>query len=385
MSRKSSKKTKSKFIYRWTVSPNLLLGHPTLKATDKIVWLILASHLNPISKLCCPKVSTIARESRLSENTVKRSRKRLKKVGLLDWRLDKKERNSSQYELPLLSGSIEEQKQVIANIARYLKETFPRYQKETLKVSKRDLEGIKKRPCPNGAKAEQSKDRQQFLDKELLQGTRSKNNNKLEVVSSLSLKSQKQRTFFQKIWSEWSISLSRLTEYKLLEVLLWTEYIKRRIGEGYKVSSPSGYLFNSLKDKKREVPDREEKIQGLLDKFIPTVRIYEIPSAPKDKKQDTDFRYDFTIEAQELEQQEKDIRRLEEELKMSITEIAQKAKKDEKVKKRMLHYLYEDAVWTQYFEQGWFEKWREEKEKVEKLREEPMQFFEKIKEEFLRV
>lgn len=70
-------------------------------------------------------------------------------------------------------------------------------------------------------------------------------------------------------------------------------------------------------------------------------------------------------------------------MNMFITEIARGAKNDERVKKRMNHYLYNNSVWQKYFEEGWYEQWREEKEKVEKLREVPEQFFESIKKEIL--
>lgn len=384
MSQKRSKKAKRRAYYPLDKGLAKVKG---LSSSAKILAAILREHYNPI-KGCFPSHSLLAKESGLSLKVISVQLQRLEEVGLIAWTLDKKNRNTRLYEGVLFTEDKDLWRQLLQRKELKSKrlESKQLESKRLVDPSRNDLSPQSKRLVASAKKpSENSKDKElqetAIAPNELSTEPREQQQGEGVVFTT---QIQKQRTFYQKIWTEWSISLQKLMEYKLLELLLWTLHIKRRIGEGHKVKSPGGYLFSCLRDKKREVPDREEELRELLNKFIPTVRIYEFASEPKDKERDTDFRYDFRIEAQELEQQEKNVQRLEEELNLSITEIAIKAKKDEKVKKRMNHYLYEDAVWTQYFEQGWYETWREEKVKVEKLREEPMQFFEKIKEEMLR-
>lgn len=387
MSQKRSKKEKRRAYYPLDKGLAKVKG---LSSSAKILAAILREHYNPI-KGCFPSHSLLSKESGLSLKVISVQLQRLRKAGIIAWTLDKKNRNTRLYEGVLFTEDKDLWRAVLQRKELKSKrlESKRLESKRLVDSSRNDLSLKSKRLVASAKKpSENSK------DKELQETTTAPNELSTEpreqqqgeaVAFSLQIQSQiqKQKLSLQNTLKEWKVFSERLGEFKLLEVLLWIGEIKRRIGEGYNIENAAGYLFNSLRDKKREPTNRQEKVRELLDKFIPTVRIYEIPSAPKDKEKDTDFRYEFRIEAEDLEQQEKDVKRLEENLGMNITEIARRAKTNKKVKRRMDYYLYENAVWSKYFEEGWFEQWREKKEKVGQLREEPEKFFESIKEEIL--
>lgn len=80
-----------------------------LSAIDLKVYSILLAHYNTVTRDCFPSIPVIAEEAGICQTTVKQSRNRLKKLGLINWQVNKKERNSCMYDLPLEFGAESEQ------------------------------------------------------------------------------------------------------------------------------------------------------------------------------------------------------------------------------------------------------------------------------------
>ena len=283
MNRKSNQKTrqkkKSRFIYVFKIIPDPVYFHPLLSHTNKMVWLAIAHHYNSISKLCNPSISTIAESSGLNENTIKRSRKILRKLELLNWRMDKKDGKTSQYEIPLISSSKQEQVEALRNIAGYLKDTLAKYPKDTREVSKRYLDQLSKILCFSSANQEQTTISEGKKPPNKKKELEEINNNRPEVVHPFTVQIpnqiQKQICHFQDTMKEWKLSSEKLKPFDLLEVLLWMEHIEEKISqkdfipENEVIKSPAGYLLSCLQNKSRKIAAREEKIGELMEKWIP--------------------------------------------------------------------------------------------------------------------
>lgn len=229
-----------------------------LSPSDVRVYCVIASHYNSITGKTFPSLSRIAEEAGLHIQTILKSRKKLRQSGLIRWRLDKTEKNSCQYELPLLSGSFEEQQKIIENLRSGEKTTLPGIPNNS--------PGGRVKKSPRGQVKESPTNKKKELEEI---------NNKDDAVSSLSLlilkKNQEQILSFQKIWTseEWRLSPEKLDGYKRLDTYLWTGEIQKKIN----VDNPAGYLVSCL-EKKRKIPDRERKAKELICKWLPDERTY---------------------------------------------------------------------------------------------------------------
>jgi predicted transcriptional regulator len=84
----------------------------SLARTDLKVYLVLLAHYNAVTGACFPSISTIAHEAGLSEATVKRSRNRLKGLGLVNWIVDRRFRNAAMYDFPFEHSSDSERARI---------------------------------------------------------------------------------------------------------------------------------------------------------------------------------------------------------------------------------------------------------------------------------
>ena len=80
------------------------------------VYLMLVKHRNNQTRLCYPSIHKIAKETNLSEPTIKRIRKRLKKLGLISWKRERTKRKSCFYGLTFSDAPEIELAEVIANL-----------------------------------------------------------------------------------------------------------------------------------------------------------------------------------------------------------------------------------------------------------------------------
>ncbi len=226
-----------------------------LSPSDVRVYSVIASHYNSTTGKTFPSLPKIAEETGLHIQTILKSRKKLRQLGLIKWRLDKTEKNSCQYELPLMSGSFEEQRKIIENLRSGEKTTLP---------------GI-----PNNSPGGQVKESPTNKKKELEEI----NNNRPEVVLPFTLQIpnqiQDQIGCFQDTMKEWKLSPEELKPFDLLEILLWTRYIKDKISQkdfipaNEIIKNPAGYLLSCLRNKSRRIAAKEEKIEEVMEIWIP--------------------------------------------------------------------------------------------------------------------
>lgn len=68
---------------RYVRLPKRLLGRAGLSCIARDLLLLLDDHKNPQTGLCCPRVTTLAREMKVTPRTIKRALARLRSVGLI--------------------------------------------------------------------------------------------------------------------------------------------------------------------------------------------------------------------------------------------------------------------------------------------------------------
>lgn len=81
---------------------------------------VIFSHRNSKTGRCFPSMKTVSREAGLGVTTAKAARKRLRKVGLLEWKQGRGGRNYASYKFPHLNISNEEKETLKGNIAAFL-------------------------------------------------------------------------------------------------------------------------------------------------------------------------------------------------------------------------------------------------------------------------
>ncbi len=276
MTRKSNQKAhkkKKEYLYYYLHLPKPLFFSQKLTYADKLVLIALLLHDNPING-CFPGTRRLAKVIGISEATVARARQHLEELGVLSTRLNRKEKNVLQYELPKISGSLEEQEQFLETLGYKLRDKrgYPLLDR---RVSALRQEGIIPELIPSEKKVTE-KALTKGTEDPILKGNDNKelkeiNNNRHEVVLPLTLQSQiqEQTAHFQDTMKEWKLSSEELKSFDLLEILLWVGYIRSRISDSYKVPNPAGYLLSSLRNKDRKIEDREEKVGELMEEWIP--------------------------------------------------------------------------------------------------------------------
>lgn len=69
----------------WTSIPNWMLDDPEMPTVDKVIYLLLSSHLAPQGIEAWPSQALLAERVGASVDTVQRSLKRLRKLGVVSW------------------------------------------------------------------------------------------------------------------------------------------------------------------------------------------------------------------------------------------------------------------------------------------------------------
>lgn len=318
--------------------PKAVVLCPRLYPTDKLVYCIIASHYNSITGQVFPSIGTIAKEANLNEGTVKQCRRNLKRLGLIGWQVNRKERASCRYELPLLSGSLEEQEAILASLRSGEKLT------RTPQVRKSSLTKGRK---PTGAKVEKpstnkKNEREEITTTEPVVAVRS-------LPSFLEKSLNDRVASLQKTLTDWGFSLREMvqlfTDYPAHLVIGWADEISQ---SERKIRKPKNYLFSMLR-RRVGLPVHWSQ---LMEEWIP------LPEYP--------FEY-FVVWREdieyEVEEYGKSAQQLSAEGHMQKTSWWKGTPENQR-----------QIIVSGQWDEG-IGKWEKDKEKVKKLRKDPKTFF----------
>ena len=101
-------KNKGKKLDGFVFLPRWFFETSILSSREKFFCLVLAYHRNTQSKQCNPGVPLIGLEAGLCERTIKTYRRKLTKLGVIDYIAGTDKKNRAKYKLNWLDGSGEE-------------------------------------------------------------------------------------------------------------------------------------------------------------------------------------------------------------------------------------------------------------------------------------
>lgn len=318
--------------------PKAVVLCPRLYPTDKLVYCIIASHYNSITGQVFPSIGTIAKEANLNEGTVKQCRRNLRRLGLIKWKVNRRERASCRYELPLLTGAIEEQEVILESL---------RSGEKLTRTHQQEKSPLAKRRKPTGAKVEKPSTNKKNERKEITTTE--------PVVAVRSLPSFLEKSLndrvasLQKTLTDWGFSLREMvqlfTDYPAHLVIGWAHEISH---SEKVIRKPKNYLF-SMMSRRVGVPVHWSQ---LMKEWIP------LPEYP--------FKY-FKVWREDIEYEVENHGKTAQQL--SAEGLMQKC--------FWWEALPEDQrqiIVSGQWDEG-IEKWEEDIGKAEKLREDPELFF----------
>jgi len=244
--------------------PRWLFESEYLSNNEKIFMLVLRNHYNSQTELCFPSIRRISKEAMISKPTIFKIRKKLKEVGLIDYRSERGRKHSTHYELLWLNAD----NKVIATIERDLK------QKQIVKLttylnSKVKLPLNSKIALPLNSKVEIPRTKKNCNKKKYNKN----NNNKVAVADNFSLSEETIKTL-----KSYGLSDSKIRELinlcpdsdKTKYFSNWLAFIERNPKD-----NPGGFLIRMVEKKQNSPVNHselkkwyEEKIGKLIQKAI---------------------------------------------------------------------------------------------------------------------